>query len=82
MQFMNVTKKLNLKNKSTKTKIKSNAVSSNRKNPLSQKILHLYLFFSSFIYTQYYIIFDSMFLCIDFVRVTNCFYDYDFIFFL
>jgi len=20
---------------------------------------------------------DSMFLCIDFVRVTNCFYDYD-----
>jgi len=21
---------------------------------------------------------DSMFLCIDFVRVTNCFYDYDF----
>jgi len=21
---------------------------------------------------------DSMFLCIDFVRVTNCFYDYDY----
>jgi len=25
-----------------------------------------------------YIASDSMFLCIDFVHVTNCFYDYDF----